>query len=248
MERVADVTLLLVLLGIWVVAIIEFYCLVKYHDQREQKIKEESENMKVIGNRIVFEPGDKFTVEVAGATNEQAQSDQQPSAADAKKPGQVIKFNLKLVNKRATEVVIDSKINFVLANPDKNGFYYGSSNGAAYKGAYNREPYYVNGSNAHKAIKIPAGGEVIIPIQYSDVVKAVYCEGGSKLYASNLVCGLGGRSLVPESYVNSATWNESRGRSNVLLYVDGDSRVVVPSCLPSDIQFKEGETYELQIL
>lgn len=204
--------------------------------------------MKIEGNRIILEKGDKYTIEVADATNSGASTGQQPTAADAKKPGQPISFFLKLKNKRLKEVVIDSKINFVLANPDKNGFYYGSIGGNAYKGKYNREPFYIDGINAKKYITIPAGGEKIIKVNYSDTVAAVYCNGGSKLYGNNVVCGFGGRSLVPESYVRSGEWINSRGRSNILLYQNGDSGVVVPSCLSDDILFEDGKTYELEIL
>ena len=204
--------------------------------------------MKIDGNKVILEAGDKFEV-IVNASAPAAAEVQQPSAeVQEKKPGQPVNFNLKIKNTRPTAVVIDNKINFVLANPDKNGFYYGDNNGGAYLGPYNRVAIILNGSYVQRSITIPAYGEVVLPINSSSVTGAVWCEGGQKKYGTDIVTGMGGRNLVPESYVKSAGWPASRGKSNVLLYVDGDSNVVVPTSLSSDICFVNGATYEIKIL
>ena len=237
-----------VIIGVlWLIAAIEFYILYVRHERMSNLKNKIFRKMKIEGNKIILEKGDKFTVEVqetaaaaATVTNPVVQT---PSA----KPGQVIAINLAIKNTRSKDVVIDNKVNFVLANPDRNGFYYGGEKGKPYLGAYNREAYFFDGSYKAKSVTIPAGQTVTKKVVFSQTVDVVHCNGGKQLYDSNLVCGLGGRNLVPESYVKSAAWSTSRGATNVLLYVDNNSNVVVPKCLSGDIAFEDGKTYVLEI-
>lgn len=204
--------------------------------------------MKIEGNRIILEAGDKFEVIVGASANADAEVQKPNGDMEVKKPGQPVTFNLKIKNTRPTAVVIDNKINFVLANPDKNGFYYGDNNGGAYLGPYNRIAVVLNGSYVQRSITIPAYGEVVLPISYQEITGAVWCERGTKKYGTDVVTGMGGRNLVPESFVNEPSWPSTRGKSNVLLYVDGNSNVVVPTCLSGDVLFENNATYEIKIL
>lgn len=203
--------------------------------------------MRIQGNKIVLENGDKFTIEVESTAAGAAEVTNPATQSQVKEPGKVISFNLAFKNTRNEKVVIDNKVNFVLANPDCNGFYYGGDKNQPYLGAYNREAYYFDSAYKAKSIVIPAGQTVTKKVTFSSTVGAVHYNGGKSVYDTNVVCGLGGRGLISESYVKSSAWSESRGKTNVLLYVDNDSRVIVPKCLPSDIVFEDGKTYVLEI-
>lgn len=203
--------------------------------------------MRIQGNKIVLEKGDKFTIEVESTAADAAEVTNPATQSQVKTPGDIITFNLAFKNTRNEDVIIDNKVNFVLANPDRNGFYYGGDKNQPYLGAYNREPYYFDNNYKAKSIVIRAGQTVTKKVTFSSQVAAVHYNGGKSVYDTNVVCGLGGRSLVSEEYVKSSAWSASRGKTNVLLYVDNDSRVVVPKCLPSDIVFEDGKTYVLEI-
>ena len=168
-----------------------------------------------------------------------------PSPSE-KTPGKVITFTLKVRNNRSTAVTLDDKINFVLANPDPNGFYYGDNNGQPWTGPYNRVAYSPMGTGKMNCITIPANSEKAFTISYSGVTGKVY-NNDLTLYGSDVITGLGGRNLVSEAYVNSSQWPASRGKSNILLYVNGESNVVVPGCLDSSIRFEDGKIYTVNI-
>lgn len=203
--------------------------------------------MKIEGSKIILEKGDKFSIEVESTAADAVQQPQVAPAPEAIKPGQPISFNLKIYNDRPQPVVIDNKINFVVSNPDKNGLYYGDNGGKAYTGSYNRVAYIVGGDYKEKSITIPALGSVDLKIEYSAVTGSIWKNDGITIFGLNVVTGLGGRTPVPESYVKGPLWPSSRGKSNVLLYVSGDSNVVVPTCLSSNKEFLDGEAYVVRI-
>lgn len=161
-----------------------------------------------------------------------------------KTPSKVVSFTLKIQNKRSSAIAIDDKINFVLANPDRNGFYYGEVNGSPYTGIYNRFEIKPLGTGNKKSITIPANGEKSFTLKPSSE-----CEvfNPDKSLYGNVLNGFGGRNLVTKEFVNSESWNSSRGKTNVMLYVDGDSNIVVPECMDSNVVFEDGKTYTLII-
>jgi len=165
-------------------------------------------------------------------------------APSGKTPGKVITFNFRIKNSKAQAVTIDDKVNFVLANPDRNGFYYGANgDGSAYKGWYNRWSLALTGNNTK--ITIPAGGEKTFslrPVSYSNI----FNSDGTP-YGKDIANGFGGRNLVSKADLDKNGWNSSRGYSNVLLYVDGDSDKVVPDFMDSSVVFEQDKTYTATI-
>ena len=161
-----------------------------------------------------------------------------------KTPGTVITFDFRIRNNKSQAVTIDDKVNFVMANPDRNGFYYGANaDGSAYKGFYNRWSLALTGNGGK--ITIPAGGEKTFslrPIAYSNI----FNQDGTP-YGSDVANGFGGRNLVSKADLDKNGWNPSRGYSNVLLYVDGDSDKVVPDFMDASVVFEQGKTYTATI-
>lgn len=160
-------------------------------------------------------------------------------------PGKVVTFNVIIKNSRSQAVTLDDKINFVVANPDVNGFYYGANgDGTPYTGFYNRWGVALVGNG--KKITIPAYGSQVFKMT-PNANSNIFYQNGTP-YGSGVENGLGGRNLVSQKQIDDCTtWPSSRGRANVLLYVDGDSNVVVPQSLDSNIFFEEGGTYTVVI-
>lgn len=214
--------------------------------------------MKIIGNTIVLESGDKLNVEVvssAAQSSNQHTSEAAPASSEAQQgpaaanglPGKPIDMTLKIVNTHPYAITIDNKINFVLANPCPNGYYYGDNGGKAWTGAYNRVAVILGKEYKAKSITIPANSEVEFQVRYEAITGVVYLNDAKTVFATNLLTGLGGRNLAEDSVVKGPDWPASRGKSNVLLYVDGDSNVIVPECLSPNIKFEQNGVYVLKV-
>jgi len=156
-----------------------------------------------------------------------------------KTPATVISFKFKIKNNKKESVTIDDNVNFVLANPDKNGFYYGGKDGTPYIGWYNRwkTPLVGNG----KKITIAAGKEATFTLKPSESSNIFNADGS--LYGNNVINGFGGRNLVSKADMDKNGWNKDRGYTNVLLYQDGYSNKVVPEFMDADVVFVQGNTY-----
>ncbi len=134
----------------------------------------------------------------------------------------IININVRITNNRSTALALDGDLQFVLANPDKNGVYHGTNDdGSPYKGAYNRSGHLKFSSSS---VTIPAGQ--------------------SKVFAMNNV-ELGGRSPLEPSKI---TWTiETRAPRNVMLYINGNSSAVLANNMDPNIVFANGGTYDIVI-
>ena len=154
-------------------------------------------------------------------------------------PAKVINCFLKIKNTISKEVAIDDRIELVLANPDRNGFYYGDINGEPWTGCYNNIEINPYGTGDTESIIIPADGEVLLPVRYEEVVGSVY-NSDLSLYGKDVVTGLGGRN--PVSVLNLYT--NGMEPVNVRLFFKGKT---ISTVLDPFAVFEEGKTYTITI-
>ena len=153
--------------------------------------------------------------------NSSSNPNQNPST-DPSTSEEVININVRITNNRSSAVTLDGDLQFVFANPDKNGNYHGTnSDGSPYTGTYNRSGRL---KFSNSSVTIPAGQ--------------------SKTFAMNNV-EVGGRNPLEPSKI---TWTiETRAPRNVMLYVDGNSSTVLADNMDPNIVFVNGGTYDIVI-
>jgi hypothetical protein len=142
----------------------------------------------------------------------------------------VITIGIELVNNTGTTVTLDGDIVFVMSNPDHNGNYFGRwSDGSPYTLSSNRTDHIrFSGSSVTLAPndKVTFGG-----LRWQDSEFNVNGQGG----------GMGEKSPLHPSLLPS---NRPR---NVLVYVDGNSEVVLCDNMDPNIIFRDGETYTISL-
>ena len=91
---------------------------------------------------IVFQNGQTYNVVITSVNSGSSDSGSSGSGSSTPTLGQeiTITIGLNLKNESGRTVTLDPKLNFVLGNPDKNGYYHGRwDDGSIYTLAYNRE-------------------------------------------------------------------------------------------------------------
>ena len=132
----------------------------------------------------------------------------------------VVNFNIELVNNTGQTVNLDGDIVFVLGNPDHNGNYFGG-----YQGSYLRTGHIrFYGSSVSMA---PNQRQVFSGLTWRD---------------EDTGLGMGETSPLNPSLLGVA----QRPR-NVLVYVGGDSEVVLCDNLDPSTIFREGENYTITL-
>ena len=182
---------------------------------------------------IVFQDGQTYNV-IITTVNSGTTPTPTPTGSD-------LSFSLNLINASGRTVTLDGDVVFVLANPDVYGNYHG------WRGEYNRSDhiyftqqpgvhlnkqiYYANPEQPNKSLcqrlTIPAGES-----------RLVYAED---LYVDryDLIGGVGRSPLDPSWF-----WFAER-KSNVLLYIDGNSEAVICDPMDTSIIFQNGGTYNV---
>lgn len=131
----------------------------------------------------------------------------------------VISVGVKITNKSGAPVTIEGRLKFVLGNPDHNGNYLG------WDGSYNRTA----------------------DIWFSDS-NVAFAVGETKTFTglswrdNDTGCGLGEKSPANEDQLVAAG-----RRRNVLVYVNNNSETVLCKNMSSDIVFKDGGMYDIEI-
>ena len=131
----------------------------------------------------------------------------------------VISINVRLINNSGESVTLDGDLKFILGNPDHYGNEFG------WDGPYNGTDHIVFSDSP---VTLAAGEEKIFTgITWSD---------------KEIQQGLGRKSPATEDQLAAA----QRPR-NVLLYVDANSEIVMCENMSTDIEFVDGETYDIVI-
>ena len=153
--------------------------------------------------------------------NAGSNSNQNPST-DPSTSEEVININVRITNNRSSSVTLDGDLQFVFANPDKNGNYHGTNDdGSPYTGTYNRSGH----------------------LRFSTSPVTIQA-GQSMTFAMNNV-EIGGRNPLEPSKI---TWTiDKRAPRNVMLYVDGNSSTVLADNMDPNIVFVNGGTYDIVI-
>ena len=153
--------------------------------------------------------------------NAGSNSNQNPST-DPSTSEEVININVRITNNRSSAVTLDGDLQFVFANPDKNGNYHGTNDdGSPYTGTYNRSGH----------------------LRFSTSPVTIQA-GQSMTFAMNNV-EIGGRNPLEPSKI---TWTiDKRAPRNVMLYVDGNSSTVLADNMDPNIVFVNGGTYDIVI-
>lgn len=142
----------------------------------------------------------------------------------------VISVTLDLVNQSGRDVTLDGEVCLVLANPDTKGRYHG------WTGVYNRTPHI---RFAPSKVTVKAGGTHRATFTYDDITEEIMDAKGT-VVETNLRNGLGFRRPLDKSLLSVAN-----RKSNVLLYIGGDSEVIVCDPLPADV-FEDGKAYTVK--
>ena len=131
-----------------------------------------------------------------------------------------ITFGVNIINRTGKDVTLDGDLEFVLGNPDHNGYYLG------WNGSYNNTDGGIRFSD--EAVTIPAGDSK----QFDNLTWKDDGVDGTGM-------GIGEKSPANANQLVAA------GRpKNVLVYVNGNPDIVTCENMPTSIVFKEGEVYE----
>ena len=174
---------------------------------------------------IIFEDGGIYDIVISYAPEPEPTPQPGPEPEPTPQIGNpVISIGINLVNNTGTTVTLDGDIVFVMGNPDHNGNYLGFwADGSPYDGVSNRTDHIrFSGS----PVTIGAGGTASF--------------GGLTWRDSDCGAGMGEKSPLHPSLLAAA----QRPR-NVLVYVDGNSEVVLCDNMDPNIIFRDGETYTI---
>lgn len=181
----------------------------------------------------VFTDGGSYPVIYSKETQPEDPTPEDPTPLDNNNSplnNPVITIGIELVNNTGTTVTLDGDIVFVMSNPDHNGNYFGRwSDGSPYTLSSNRTDHIrFSGSSVTLAPndKVTFGG-----LRWQDSEFNVNGQGG----------GMGEKSPLHPSLLPS---NRPR---NVLVYVDGNSEVVLCDNMDPNIIFRDGETYTISL-
>ena len=130
----------------------------------------------------------------------------------------VITFSVNIINNTGSDVTLDGELEFVLGNPDHNGFYLG------WPGSYNNTDGLIRFSD--EAVTIPAG-------ETKSFENLTWKDEDTQM-------GMGEKSPANADQLAFA------GRSkNVRVYVNGNPEIVTCDDMPTDIVFQEGGVYNI---
>ncbi len=131
----------------------------------------------------------------------------------------VISINVRIINYVGRTITLDGEMVFILGNPDHNGNYLG------WEGFYN---YTDHIRFSDSAVSIPTGGSRTFN-------GLTWCDTDT------------GRGMGEKSPLNPSLLEAAKSPRNVLLYVDGNSEIVLADNMDSSIVFQDGGTYNVVI-
>ena len=189
---------------------------------------------------IIFKDGETYTIVLSSnsaAPAPQPQPEPEPEPIPQPQPepepqptptvgNPVISIGINLVNNTGTTVTLDGDIVFVMGNPDHNGTYMG---------------YWADGT----PYTLPSNRTDHITFSGSRVTLApgeVASFGGLTWRDADCGAGMGEKSPLHPSLLASV--NRPR---NVLVYVDGNSEIVLCENMDPSIIFRDGETYTISL-
>ena len=173
-------------------------------------------------SNIVFEDGKTYDIVISSAPAPVDPTPVDPTPVDPTPTvtNPVITIGVNFVNNTGTTVTLDGDMVFVLGNPDHNGNYFGGYAGP-----------YLNTSH----LRFSNSSVTLAPGETKSFGGISWRDGDT------------GQGMGETSPLQSSLLGRAQTKSNVLVYVDGNSEMVICDNLDSSIVFKEGGTYDIYL-